>query len=144
MMEISIVVFLFIYLIAIIIIFKLSGQVGSMTYVLNAQVMFIVLIIAAVCYDVFYTHRKGYRTANIVALCYMEIIIGYSSYALVIIRSQAGPPIDENAPSTVDAFVSYLSRDQYGTSPLLKGYTYDNNLRGIDRQNEKLDRKSKR
>src|SRR5690625_5957932 len=99
-----------------------------MTFGLSGPVTFIVLVIAAVGYAVFYTRRKVYRTANIVALCYMVIIIGYSSYALVIIRSQAGPPIDENAPSTVDAFVSYLSRDQYGTSPLLKGYTYDNNL----------------
>src|SRR5690625_7158604 len=104
-----------------------------MTYGLIGTISFIALYIAAVCYAVFYTHRKGYWTANIVALCYMVIIIGYSSYALVIIRSQAGPPIDENAPATVDAFVSYLSRDQYGTSPLLKGYTYDNNLRGIDK-----------
>ena len=138
MMGISIVVFLSIYPVTIILIPKLSGQIGSMTYGLIGPVTFIVLFIAAVGYAVFYTHRKGYRTANIVALCYMVIIIGYSSYALVIIRSQAGPPIDENAPSTVDAFVSYLSRDQYGTSPLLKGYTYDNNLRGIDRQNEKF------
>lgn len=138
MMGVSIVAFLSVYPVTIILIPKLSGQIGSMTYGLIGPATFIVIFIAAICYVLYYTQKKGYRTANIVVLAFTVIIIGYSSYALVLIRSQAGPPIDENAPATVDAFVSYLSRDQYGTSPLLKGHTYDNNLRTIDRQSESL------
>ena len=68
----------------------------------------------------------------------MMIMIGYSSYALILIRSQANPPIDQNDPSTLTEFVKYLSRDQYGTSPLISGYTYNNRTGNIDRSEEKL------
>lgn len=138
MIGISVLGFLSIYPVTIIFIPNISGQIGSMTYGLIGPATFIFLFVALVAYGVWYTHTKGYRIANLVLLSYAMIIIGYSSYALVIIRSQAEPPIDENAPSTVEAFVSYLSRDQYGASPLLQGSTYDNRLQNIDRENETL------
>jgi hypothetical protein len=52
------------------------------------------------------------------------VLIGYSSYALVVIRSNNNPPIDENDPSDIMSFVSYLKREQYGTRPLLYGPYY--------------------
>ncbi len=61
------------------------------------------------------------------------IIIGFSSYALVMIRSMQNPPIDENDPQTVQSFVSYINRDQYGQTPLFRGYDYNNDLGRIDR-----------
>ena len=53
------------------------------------------------------------------------VLIGYSSYALIFVRSAADPPIDENDPETTEAIVSYLKREQYGSTPLLTGPTYD-------------------
>jgi hypothetical protein len=138
MTGISIAGFLTIYPVTIILIPTFAGQIGGITYGIIGPITFVVLFVAAIVYGIYYTHKKGHRVANMIFVAYMMIIIGYSSYALVIIRSQAEPPIDENDPSTVDAFVSYLNRDQYGTSPLLMGHTYDNRTGNIDRSEEVL------
>lgn len=138
MMGVSIIGFLSIYPVMIILLPDFAGKIGSLTYGLIGPVTFIVIFVALIVFGVYYTQKKGYRIANIVMLSYLMIVIGYSSYALVLIRSQAEPPIDENSPSTVEAFVSYLSRDQYGASPLLKGHTYNNRTGNIDRSTEVL------
>lgn len=138
MTGISVLGFLSIYPVTIILIPDFAGRIGNMTYGLINPLTFVVLFIAILSFCVYYTHKKGYRVANLILLSYTMIIIGYSSYALVLIRSQAEPPIDENDPSTVEAFVSYLSRDQYGTSPLIKGFTYNNRTGNIDRSSEVL------
>ena len=138
MTGIAIVGFLSIYPVTIINLPDFAGRVGGMTYGLINSFTFVALFVSVLAFGIYYTHKKGMRIANIVVLAYMMIIIGYSSYALVIIRSQAGPPIDQNDPSTVEAFVSYLSRDQYGQSPLLKGNTYNDRTGNIDRSEEIL------
>lgn len=53
------------------------------------------------------------------------MLIGYSSYALIVIRSTANPPMDQNSPENVFALKSYLNRDQYGDNPLLYGPVYN-------------------
>ncbi|MEL6615263.1 MAG: DUF2723 domain-containing protein, partial [Bacteroidota bacterium] len=53
------------------------------------------------------------------------VVLGYSSYAVIFIRSAADPPIDENDPETAEAIVSYLKREQFGDTPLLRGTNYD-------------------
>ncbi len=130
--------FLSIYPFTIIHLPNLSIAVSEMTYGLIGPLLYVALVIGALIFGLYYTHKKGMRLANIAVLCYTMIIIGYSSYAMVIIRSQAEPAIDENDPSTVEAFVSYLSRDQYGTAPLLSGYSFDDNTGNIDRTSETL------
>ncbi len=136
MSGIAIAGFLSVYPLTIINLPDLAGKIGGMTYGLINAYTFLILFVALLAFGIYYTHKKGMRIANMVILAYMMIIIGYSSYALVIIRSQAEPPIDENDPSTVEAFVSYLSRDQYGQSPLLKGYTFNDRTGNIDRNEE--------
>jgi len=138
MMGVSIVAFLSIYPITIIIIPDFAGQIGAMTYGLIGPVTFILFFTLAITFGIYYTHKKGYRILNMIFVCYMMIMIGYSSYALILIRSQAEPPIDENSPATAEAFVSYLNRDQYGASPLLKGNSYNNQTGSIDRSVEQL------
>ncbi|MDZ7693368.1 MAG: hypothetical protein U5K69_20000 [Balneolaceae bacterium] len=69
-------------------------------------------------------------------LSYTMILIGYSSYSVIFIRSIADPPIDENDPETVEAFISYLEREQYGQTPLLTGHTFDNSMGRINQQEE--------
>lgn len=138
MMGISVAGFLTIFPFTIINIPNFAGQIGGVTYGLIGPVTFMVLFVGAICYGIYYTHKKGLRLANLLILCYTMIIIGYSSYSLVIIRSQANPAIDQNDPSTVEAFVSYLNRDQYGESPLLSGNTFNNRTGAIDRDNETL------
>ncbi len=64
------------------------------------------------------------RIKNTALLCMLMLIIGYSSYALIVIRSTANPPMDQNSPEDIFTLGSYLSRDQYGDSPLLYGQAY--------------------
>ena len=64
------------------------------------------------------------RFKNTTLLCMLMLMIGYSSYAVIVIRSSANPPMDQNSPEDVFTLGSYLSRDQYGDSPLLYGQAY--------------------
>lgn len=64
------------------------------------------------------------RMKNTVLLCMLMLMIGYSSYALIVIRSSANTPMDQNSPEDIFTLGSYLSRDQYGDSPLLYGQAY--------------------
>ena len=64
------------------------------------------------------------RFKNTTLLCLLMLMIGYSNYAVIVIRSSANPPMDQNSPEDVFTLGSYLSRDQYGDSPLLYGQAY--------------------
>ena len=64
------------------------------------------------------------RFKNTALLCMLMLMIGYSSYALIVIRSEANPPMDQNSPEDIFTLGSYLSRDQYGDRPLLYGQAY--------------------
>ena len=64
------------------------------------------------------------RIKNTALLCMLMLMIGYSSYALIVIRSSANPPMDQNSPEDIFTLGSYLSRDQYGDRPLLYGQAY--------------------
>ena len=69
-------------------------------------------------------HWVSARLMNTTLLCLLMIMIGYSSYAVIVIRSEANPPMDQNSPEDVFTLGSYLARDQYGDSPLLYGQPY--------------------
>ena len=68
--------------------------------------------------------RVSARTLNTSLLCTMMIVIGYSSYALIVIRSTANTPMDQNSPEDIFTLGEYLGREQYGTRPLFYGQTY--------------------
>jgi len=79
----------------------------------------IVLFVGAI-YGIYYTQKKMLRYANVALLSFVLIVVGFSTYAMVYIRANAHPPMNENDPSTMARLVSYLNREQYGSSPLLK------------------------
>jgi hypothetical protein len=91
----------------------------------SAPGVFLVVLLALVVFSVWYTHQRQMQAANLVALCLAVVLLGYSTYALIFIRSAANPPIDENDPETAEAIVSYLKREQYGETPILRGPTFD-------------------
>ena len=68
------------------------------------------------------------RVKNTILLSLLMIMIGYSSYALIIVRSAANTPMDQNSPEDIFTLGSYLSRDQYGYRPLLYGQAYTSQL----------------
>ncbi len=113
-----------------------SSLIGDATYGLIGPLTFLFLIVASVAWGIYYTHKKQYRLANIIMISYAMILIGYSSYSVIMIRSIADPPVDENDPETVEAFVKYLNRDQYGDTPILKGNNYDPSTGQITRGEE--------
>ena len=64
------------------------------------------------------------RVKNTSLLCMLMLMIGYSSYALIVIRSAANPPMDQNSPEDIFTLGEYLGREQYGQRPLFYGQAY--------------------
>ncbi len=116
----------------------IAGNFPEITSGLFGPASLFVLLILVVIGGIYYSHKKGLRLLNVLLLAYASILIGYSSYTLIYVRSMVDPPIDQNSPDTVDSFISYLKREQYGATPLLSGYTFDNQTGSIDRSEEKL------
>lgn len=69
-------------------------------------------------------YRISARTMNTTLLALMMIVVGYSSYAVIVIRSSANTPMDQNSPEDIFTLGEYLGREQYGTRPLFYGQTY--------------------
>ena len=88
-------------------------------------VVYVLLIIGVLTWGIRYTLKKGMAIWNTILTCFMVILIGYSSYSMVVIRSLSDPVIDENSPDNVFSLLSYINRDQYGDSPLLYGQYYN-------------------
>ncbi len=100
--------------------FGLPFNTGNLVYGL--------LITAAIVYGLVWSQRNGKAIINTIVLSVCVIIVGYSTFALIVIRSNANPPIDENNPENVFNLLSYLNREQYGDRPLLFGQFWDSEL----------------
>jgi hypothetical protein len=99
----------------------------------NAGVLiYVILLLGALIYGIYRTQfLKKKILWNTVLLAITVIIIGYSSYAMIVIRSLAGPPMNENRPENVFALLSYLNREQYGDRPLIRGHQYNAQVEDI-------------
>lgn len=91
-------------------------------------IIYAILLIAAVVYGILYTVRKKLVLWNTVLLSFVVIVIGYSSFAMIVIRSSANPPMDQNSPDNVFSLLGYLNREQYGDRPLVFGQYYNTPL----------------
>jgi len=78
-----------------------------------------------------FLYKKGFsvRVFNTCLLCLMVILIGYSSFVLIVVRSSANPPMDQNSPEDVFSLAGYLNREQYGDRPLFYGQTYASDVK---------------
>ena len=87
-----------------------------------------IVVLAALAYLLFRKMQEKYivsiRTLNTSLLCMMLIMIGYSSYALIVVRSAANTPMDQNSPEDIFSLGKYLGREQYGDRPLFYGPAY--------------------
>lgn len=95
------------------------------------------LIIGGLIWGILYSFKKQREILHTSLLGLAFILIGYSSYALVVIRSNYNTPINENDPSDVMSFVKYLKREQYGSRPLLKGQYFTAQVLGT-KEGEKV------
>lgn len=91
----------------------------------SGTIIYFVLLIALIIWGLKYTYRKQKVALNTIILAFTFILIGYSSFFLLIIRSNANPPIDENNPEDAISLLAYLNREQYGDWPVLYGNYYN-------------------
>lgn len=86
--------------------------------------VFLVAIIAALVYGIKFTLDRKKIILNYCITCLTVIMIGYSSYAMIVIRSSANPPMNQNTPSDIFALSYYINMEQYGSAPKLYGQYY--------------------
>ncbi|KPK88189.1 MAG: hypothetical protein AMS27_00075 [Bacteroides sp. SM23_62_1] len=91
----------------------------------SGVIVFIIALFVGFVYLVIWTHRQQRIVLNTITLALAMIVIGYFSYGTVLIRSAADPPMDQNNPENVFSLLSYLNREQYGSSPLYHGQYYN-------------------
>jgi len=82
-------------------------------------------VIALIVFGLYYSRKKGMVALNTLILGISVAVIGYTSFATIIIRSQANPPMNENKPDNLFSLLAYLNREQYGDRPLLKGQYFN-------------------
>jgi hypothetical protein len=83
-------------------------------------VVLILLLLGGLGYGIYYGAKKNKPLIHIISMCIFLIIIGYSSYTMIVIRAKQSPPMNENDPKTFSELVSYLNREQYGDFPTFK------------------------
>lgn len=93
--------------------------------------IYIALLIGLIVFGLYYTQKQNKPIWNTAILCFTVIVLGYSSFAAIVIRSNANPPMDENNPENAFTLLSYLNREQYGDRPLFNGPSFNSPL---DRQ----------
>jgi tetratricopeptide (TPR) repeat protein/MFS family permease len=99
---------------------------GGASLLIGIIVLFILAIYLFGNFDKKY--KISTRTLNTSLLCIMMMLIGYSSYALIVIRSTSNPPMDQNSPEDIFTLGDYLSREQYGSRPLFYGPAYSSKI----------------
>lgn len=96
--------------------------VNSMGLPFNTGVVVYLALVAGLLVGaLWYSRKKGWWQLNVAALSVAMILVGYSTFALIVVRSAANPPMDENNPENLFALLSYLNREQYGDRPLGTG-----------------------
>lgn len=99
--------------------------VNSLGMSFNSGMWFyFVLLAALLIYGVIYSRKKNKPNLQKAFLGVIVILIGYSSFAMIVIRSAANPPMDENNPENIMSLLPYLNREQYGDRPLAYGQSF--------------------
>ncbi|WP_107038443.1 glycosyltransferase family 117 protein [Brumimicrobium mesophilum] len=86
---------------------------------------FFILLIGILVGGLYFTRKKGYKIGNSVILGLIMLFIGYGSFATIVIRSNANPPLDENNPENLVTLHAFLKREQYGSWPILYGQYFN-------------------
>ena len=109
---------------------KLAGSfelffVNSLGLPFNSgTIVYFVLLFGLIIWGLVFTRRRGKPVLNTILLSLVFFLIGYSTFLGLVIRSNAGTPINEDAPKDAISLVSFLNREQYGTWPFLYGAYY--------------------
>ena len=87
----------------------------------SGTIIYGIVLIGGIIFGLKYTKKQIKPLLNTIILCFAVLLIGYSSFLVLVIRSQANPPMDQNNPDNAVNLLSYLNREQYGTWPILYG-----------------------
>ena len=104
--------------------FLLAVALSGVLWIGNGAALGIVLFIALACLLwTYFLHSVPVRVLSLITWSMAMIFVGYSSYALILIRSTADTPMNQNSPDNVFDLATYLNREQYGENPLIYGET---------------------
>ncbi|MEM6628889.1 MAG: DUF2723 domain-containing protein [Bacteroidota bacterium] len=102
-----------------------SAKSGLGMPVGSGILLWMLILIGGLIFLTWYSAKNKKPLLNLATLCAIVIYIGFSSYAMIPIRSNANPAIDENNPDNSYTFLRYMKREQYGDRPLLRGPLYN-------------------
>ena len=94
----------------------------------SGTIIYFLTIVALITIGILYTKKHNKPVWNTAILGLMMLLIGYSSFAILVVRSNANPPIDENNPEDAVGLLSYLKREQYGSWPIVYGQHFNAKL----------------
>ena len=94
----------------------------------SGTIIYFLTIITLITLGIIYTKKMNKPVWNTAILSIMMLLIGYSSFAILVVRSNSNPPIDENNPEDAISLLSYLKREQYGSWPILYGQHFNAKL----------------
>lgn len=84
-----------------------------------------IIILSLIAFGIYYSQKNHKHLLNTILLSAAFLLLGYTSYAQIVVRSMANPPMDENNPENAFGLLGYLNREQYGDRPLGYGQYYD-------------------
>lgn len=96
--------------------------------------IYLVLITGLIAGGIWYSLKKGRKILNFAMTVIAVLMLGYSSFALIIIRANAHPPMNQNDPSDVFSFIYYINRSQYPRAPFLYGNYYSAPVTGLEKK----------
>ena len=88
-------------------------------------IIYLIFMLGLIIWGLYYTRKKDKPVWNAIVLAITFIVIGYSSFLMLVIRSNADTPLDENNPENAMYILAYLNREQYGDWPLVSGQYYN-------------------
>ena len=97
---------------------SLIGDIAGNNIVTGIIVL--ILIFAALAYGIYFSVRENKRTMHLIFTSFAFVLIGFTTFAMVIIRANQNPPMNENEPDKLTELMSYLNREQYGDFPIFK------------------------
>src|SRR5690606_27638636 len=89
---------------------------------------FLILLLSSLIFGLYYSWKRNKAILQLAVLSLCFVLFGFSSYTMLLIRSQTNISLNNNSPDNAFSFLGYLSREQYETEPLLKGPTYNSKV----------------
>ena len=98
----------------------------------SGTIFFFLVLIALIAWGIVAGYKKNKPALLTGTFCFLMLLVGYSTFFTLVIRSNANPTIDENNPEDAVALLAYLNREQYGSNPLFYGQSYNSRVVSVE------------